>query len=137
MVDSTPGYSHLSLAAAYDRVSQLLEGTDCTSNDSTDKTQEMLQLLSHCELLIQRAALFSSNEDADDLITSHMKYLLVRLKQGHSLDAAIQFLQCSCTERPPPCAIVRSRPCQLLVASGQSNSSAGLGCTMRLEEDSR
>ncbi|KAF6260479.1 TAP42-like protein [Scenedesmus sp. NREL 46B-D3] len=82
MVDSTPGYSHLSLAAAYDRVSQLLEGTDCTSNDSTDKTQEMLQLLSHCELLIQRAALFSSNEDADDLITSHMKYLLVPFLQA-------------------------------------------------------
>jgi hypothetical protein len=89
MVETEAGLENLSLSAAYDRVTQLLEGPDGTSAASPDTAQEALQLLSHCELLVQRAALFSSNEDADDLVTSHLKYLLVRLNNSHSLHVAI------------------------------------------------
>jgi hypothetical protein len=89
MVESGPDYENLSLSAAYDRVEELLDGSDGTSPASPNTAQQALQLLSHCELLIQRAALFSSNEDADDLITSQLKYLLVRLKQCHSLHAVV------------------------------------------------
>jgi hypothetical protein len=87
MADTGAGSEQSSLAAAYDRVSQLLDGPDGTSAASPDRAQEALQLLSHCELLIQQAALFSSNEDADDLITSHLKYLLV--SPNHSPHVAV------------------------------------------------
>jgi hypothetical protein len=102
MVESGPDFENLSLAAAYDRVGELLDGPDGISAASPDTAQQALQLLSHCELLMQRAALFSSNEDADDLITSQLKYLLVGMKQCHSLHAAVtvmhdlQYLQ-GCT----------------------------------------
>jgi hypothetical protein len=89
MVESGPDYEHLSLAAAYDHVAELLDGPDGTSAASPDKSQQALQLLTHCELLIQRAALFSSNEDADDLITTQLKYLLVRVKQRCSMHAVV------------------------------------------------
>uniref|UniRef100_A0A383VIK6 TAP42-like protein n=1 Tax=Tetradesmus obliquus TaxID=3088 RepID=A0A383VIK6_TETOB len=82
MVDTAADVGNLSLAAAYDRVNELLDGPDGTSAASPDTAQEALQVLSHCELLVQRAALFSSNEDADDLITSQLKYLLVPFLQA-------------------------------------------------------
>eukprot|EP00879_Flechtneria_rotunda_P007069 GHRR01007420.1.p1 GENE.GHRR01007420.1~~GHRR01007420.1.p1 ORF type:complete len:356 (+),score=169.55 GHRR01007420.1:97-1164(+) len=64
----------LTLSAAYQKASEL-----CASSPSAGKgqVQEALDLLQHCEQLIQHAALFSSNEDHDDLATSHLKYLLV------------------------------------------------------------
>lgn len=99
MVDTAADVGNLSLAAAYDRVNELLDGPDGTSAASPDTAQEALQLLSHCELLVQRAALFSSNEDADDLITSQLKYLLVRSKRCHGLHVAVA----------QPAAAVRSR----------------------------
>lgn len=67
----------LSLAQAFQRAYTTLADCDGGSSASPSQAEECSRLLSHCQALAERAALFSSNEDKDDLVTAHLKYLLV------------------------------------------------------------
>jgi hypothetical protein len=75
----------LSLPVAFDRAFKLHSssqraGASCTA--------ELLRLLEHCQLLVARAALFSRNEEQDDLTTASMRYLLVPALLGDVHNAA-------------------------------------------------
>lgn len=91
---------HLSLSASYQRLSELLGGVDAGAAAPPAQTQEAQHLLSHCEDLIERAALFSSNEDKDDLVTSHLKYLLVSIFTA----GALHFRHLASCENAGTCA---------------------------------
>ncbi|KAF8069647.1 TAP46 [Scenedesmus sp. PABB004] len=69
-----------------------------------------LPLLARCEDLVARAGLFSANEDADDLVTGQLRYLLVPFLRAEALHGA-----------PPPgqrgAAGAAARAAQLSAAS--------------------
>jgi len=69
----------LSLNAAYERATRLA--------NTSGSTTEALDLLEHCEQLLSKAALFSSNEDKDDLQTSCIRYLLVPFLKAELLNS--------------------------------------------------
>eukprot|EP00775_Hariotina_reticulata_P001615 gene1615-1955_t len=69
----------LPLPVAYERASRLA--------NTSGSTREALNLLECCEQLISSAALFSSNEDKDDLQTSCIRYLLVPLLRAELLNS--------------------------------------------------
>lgn len=55
---------------------------------SSEHSQELLELLQHCEQLVEQGALFSRNEDQDDLSTGLMRYLLVPFMKAEALNTA-------------------------------------------------
>lgn len=98
----------LSLSAAFSKAYKL----HATSPLSQSDYKELLILLEHCDGLVEQGALFSRNEDQDDLSTGSMRYLLIpfltadvlntmpqqsmaqRLQQAQAAKAAYsQFLQ--------------------------------------------
>lgn len=66
-----------SLSEAFTKAFTVVDACDGGSSCTTSQAKECCCLLHHCQSLIERAALFSSNEEKDDLATSNIKYLLV------------------------------------------------------------
>jgi hypothetical protein len=62
-----------SLSSLFSRASEQASTSKATSTDFEDT----LKLLQQCEQLVDKAALFSSNEEADDVHTEHLRYLLI------------------------------------------------------------
>jgi immunoglobulin-binding protein 1 len=98
----------LSLSAAFSKAYKLHAKSPLSHSDY----QELLSLLEHCDRLVEQGALFSHNEDQEDLSTGSMRYLLIpfltadvlntmpqqsmaqRLQQAQAAKAAYsQFLQ--------------------------------------------
>lgn len=84
---SQPEIDSLSLADAFSKVYSVigagsLEDAFASLSSHAD---DFARLLNHCQSLIDRTALFSSNEDQDDILTVHLKYLLVPFLQAEML----------------------------------------------------
>lgn len=74
------------LAEQYDEAVRLVE--ECNKGRSSAAIERALSALSRCDLAVERAALFSSNEDADDISTASLKYLLIPSMRAELLSAA-------------------------------------------------
>ena len=75
------------LSQQYDEAVRLFEA--CQSTDRGDAAlRRALQALEACEAAVERAALFSSNEDADDVATGSLRYLLLPSMRGELLSGA-------------------------------------------------
>lgn len=70
----------LPLAAAFERAQALASGSGCAQS-----TPELLALLDHAQRCVEAAALFSRNEDAEDLATPVMRYLLLPFMKAEAL----------------------------------------------------
>lgn len=80
----------LSLPEAYRQAAGMLEACDGRPLASPSQVDNCSRLLAVCKNLIQRAALFSGNEDKDDLLTAHIKYLLVPYFMAELLNSRTQ-----------------------------------------------
>ena len=76
----------LPLAAAYARANELIEQLKRKSDEQLRR--EALSLLQRCEDQVDRAAVFSSNEEADDVATEYLRYLLLPALRAELLGSA-------------------------------------------------
>lgn len=77
----------MSLPALFDRALQL-HSRGLESQITPDEAKEGCELLQQCEALIDKLALFSSNEQKDDISTGDLKYLLVPYLKAEFLEKA-------------------------------------------------
>jgi immunoglobulin-binding protein 1 len=76
----------LSLSAAFSRAFELYSNASRSPADC----QELLGLLQHAEQLVEQGALFSRNEDQDDLSTATLRYLLIPFLKADVLNTMPQ-----------------------------------------------
>ncbi|KAI5063949.1 hypothetical protein GOP47_0020619 [Adiantum capillus-veneris] len=77
----------MSLPALFDRALQL-HSRSLDPQITQDEAREGYELLQRCESLIDKLALFSSNEQKDDVTTGDLKYLLVPYFKAEFLERA-------------------------------------------------
>lgn len=86
MASIQPPREQLPLSTAFSNAFQL----HLKPSLSPAECLEALELLDHCEQLMEQAALFSRNEDQDDLSTAVMRYLLVPFLKADVLNTMPQ-----------------------------------------------
>lgn len=116
MTDSPATTQQLPLSAAFSKAYTQL----CSSSSSNTNQQlspgELLELLEHCELLVEQGALFSRNEEQEDLSTASMRYLLVTFLKAELLNTMPQQ---SMAQRLQQVQAAKAGYCQFLQRCGQ------------------
>ena len=79
------GEGDLPLSILYRRGEKLLEAY---RNGDHESFADAHKILEQCEMVVDRAGLFSKNEDKEDLQTSSLQYLLIPFLKGELLSAS-------------------------------------------------
>lgn len=86
MATAESALEQLPLSTAFSKAFQLHEN----ASRSPAECQQLLELLEHCDRLVEQGGFFSRNETQEDLSTSSMRYLLVPYLKADVLNSMPQ-----------------------------------------------